>query len=98
MGLEDDPDPPVEVHSDLCEPQYLLCPGKTLLNTTMGSVLSTPYIENSHVITYRCPSPPHFYDYDYSPLFSPADFSPILSSVYNPDRIITILTDDSDSE
>ena len=93
MGLEDDPDPPVEVHSDLCEPQYLLCPGKTLLNTTMGSVLSTPYIENSRVITYRCPSPPHFYDYDYSPVFSP-----ILSSVYNPDRIITILTDDSDSE
>ena len=90
MGLEDDP--PVEVHSDLCEPQYLLCPGKTL-NTTMGSVLSTPYIENSRVITYRCPSPPHFYDYDYSPVFSP-----ILSSVYNPDRIITILTDDSDSE
>ena len=91
MGLEDDPDPPVEVHSDLCEPQYLLCPGKTL-KTTMGSVLSTPYIENSRVITYRCPSPPHFYNYDYSPVFSP-----ILSSVYDPDRIITILTD-SDSE
>jgi hypothetical protein len=61
-------------------------------SNNMGSVLSTPYLAKSRVITYQCTSPTHFNDHDYSPVFSP-----ILSSVYDPEKIITILTD-SDSE
>ena len=72
---------PIVIFVDKC----LLCPGQTLLPATMGSVLSTPYIEKNYRVThYKCPSPSHFSDDDYSQLFSPADFSPLLSSVYDP--------------
>ena len=82
---------PTSVHkSDLMERGYISYPGQKFLYN-MGSVLSTPYCAYSRVIAYQCNNSAHFEDIDYL-----LNFSPILSSVYDPAKIITIEDSDSD--
>jgi hypothetical protein len=60
----------------------------------MGQVLSTPAIADSLVIRYRCPqlrSTDNHSNIDFE-----MQFSPILSSIYDPERIVTISESDSD--
>jgi hypothetical protein len=62
--------------------------------TTMGQVLSTPSLADSLVIRYQCPR--------FSSTDSRSDFefemqySPMLSSKYDPEKIVTISDSESD--
>ena len=64
-----------------------------VISATMGAVLSTPYMPDSRIIFYKCTSPMYSDELDYCPL----SFSPLLSSIYDPEKIITI-SDSEDSD
>ena len=60
----------------------------------MGQVLSTPAIADSLVIRYRCPqlsSTDSCSDVEFE-----MQFSPMLSSKYDPEKIVTISDSESD--
>ena len=64
---------------------------KRTSSTAMGQVLSTPVLKDSLVIRYRCPQTDEHPNIDFE-----MKFSPMLSSIYDPKRIITISESDSE--